>query len=124
MLGLHNMTSLEYGQTYYQITFADPKLTMPGLKPMVYLGKNLFGTEQEDTHYFQDTVSVLVFGLVTEVTDTTDCKVSSCTEEEVGTDFLSLEHAIEKIQKAAEKAKSLGYPKLKKVEGEWHQEQP
>ncbi|MCU7873671.1 MAG: hypothetical protein KZQ91_13100 [Candidatus Thiodiazotropha sp. (ex Lucinoma borealis)] len=115
------MTYLECGTTYYQITYADPKLTMPGLRPMVYLGMNLFGTEKEDTHYFQDTVSVLVFGLVSEATDTTDCKVSSCTENEIGVDVLSLEEAVEEIQKAAAKAKRLGYPKLKKVEGEWKQ---
>ncbi len=115
------MTTLEYGQTYYQIVYADPMLTMPSLKPMVYLGKNFFGTENEDTHYFQDTISVLIFGLVTEVTDTTDCKVSSCTEDEIGTDALSLEEAIVEIQQAAEKAKRLGYPKLKKAEGEWKQ---
>lgn len=113
------MSSLEYGQTYYQITYADPKLTMPALKPMVYLGKNFFGTEKEDTHYFQDTISVLVFGRVTEVTDTTDCKVSSCAEDEIGVDMLSLEEAIAEIQKAAAKAKRLGYPKLQKAEGEW-----
>ena len=118
------MTTLEYGQTYYQITYADPKLTMPGLKPMVYIGKNFFGTEKQDTHYFQDTASVIVFGLVTEVTDTTDCKVSSCTEEEIGVDILSLEEAIIEIQKAEEKAKKLGYPKLKKATGEWQQEKP
>lgn len=118
------MTSLEYGQTYYQISYADPKLTMPGLKPMVYLGKNLFGTEKENTHYFQDTVSVLIFGLVTGVTDTTDCTVSSCTEEEIGTDILSLEEAIAEIQQAAEKAKRLGHPKLKKAAGEWKQSKP
>jgi hypothetical protein len=118
------MSTLEYGKTYYQITYADPKLTMPGLKPMVYIGKNFFGTEKENTHYFQDTVSVIVFGLVTEVTDTTDCKVSSCTEEEIGVDILSLDEAIIEIQKAEEKAKKLGYPKLKKAEGEWQQEKP
>jgi len=111
--------NLEYGTTYYQITYADPKLTMPGLKPMVYIGKNLFGTEKENTHYFQDTVSVLVFGLLSESSDTTDCKISSCTEDEVGVDILSLEKAINEIQKAAEKAKKLGNPKLEKVNGEW-----
>ncbi len=113
------MASLEYGQTYYQITFADPKLTMPGLKPMAYLGINFFGIEKEDTHYFQDTILVFIFGFVTEETDTTDCKISSCTEEEVGVDVFSLEDAINKIKKAAEKSKRLGYPKLKKADGAW-----
>lgn len=118
------MTTLEYGQTYYQITYADPTLTMPSLKPMVYLGKNFFSNEKEDTHYFQDTVSVLIFGRVTEVADTTDCTVSSCTEEEIGSDILSLEEAIAEIQQAAERAKRLGYPQLEKGEGEWKQGKP
>ena len=47
------MTTLEYGQIYHQNVYADPKLTMSSLKPMVYLGKNFFGAEKEDTHYFR-----------------------------------------------------------------------
>ena len=121
---VQRMANLEYGTTYYQITYADPKLTMPGLKPMVYLGRNLFGNEREDTHYFQDTVSVLVFGLLSEASDTTDSKISSCTEDELGVDVLSLEEAAQEIQRAAEKARRLGYPKLKKAEGEWKPSTP
>ena len=48
----------------------------------------------------------------------------SCTDGEVETDIHSLEDAIKEMQKASKKAKRLGYPKLKKVEGEWQQEQP
>ena len=113
------MAELEYGVTYYQVTFADPKLTMPGLKPMVYVGKNIFGNEKEDTYYFQDTVSVLCFGLVGEAQNTTDCHISSFPEEEIGTCIVPIDEAARIVSDTAIKAKELGYPKVTKVEGEW-----
>lgn len=57
------MANLEYGATYFHVTFADPESTMPGIKPVVHVGTNLAGDEKEETHYFQDPVSVQVQGL-------------------------------------------------------------
>ncbi|WP_444919111.1 hypothetical protein [Microbulbifer sp. JMSA003] len=109
----------EYGTTYYQVVYADPKLTMPGITPKVFVGVNLFGTEKEDTYYFQDTVSVLIFGLIGEAEDTTDCKVSSFTQDELGVTIVTLEQASEIMSAAVTKTKELGYPKLKKASGKW-----
>ena len=52
---------LKLGNTYYHITYADPHLTMPGVKPIIYIGKNIL-SEEEDKEYFQDTVSFVRFG--------------------------------------------------------------
>ena len=116
------MDRLEYGTTYYQVTYADPKLTMPGLKPMVYIGTNIFGNEKEESFYFQDTVSVIVFGLLGEATETENCHVSSFTAEDFGISIVSLDEAATLVAEAAEKAKGLGYPKLQKATGRWQQE--
>ena len=110
---------LEYGATYYQVGFADPNLTMPSLKPLVYIGENIFGNETESTYYFQDTVSVLIYGLVGEAEETSECKVSSFTQEDLGSDIVELEKAIGLLSKICEKGKSLGFPKLKKASGKW-----
>ena len=116
------MEDVEYGTTYYQVTYADPKLTMPGLKPMVYIGKNIFGNEKEESFYFQDSVSVIVFGLIGEAAETENCQVSSFTAKDFGISIVSLDEAATLVAEAAEKAKSLGYPKLQKVTGKWKQE--
>jgi hypothetical protein len=116
------MDDVKYGTTYYQVTYADPKLTMPGLKPMVYIGKNIFGNDDEESFYFQDTVSVIVFGLLGEATETENCHVSSFTAEDFGISIVSLDEAAILVAEAAEKANSLGYPKLQKVTGQWKQE--
>jgi len=113
------MTELEYGVTYYQVTFADPKLTMPGLKPMIYIGKNIFSNEKEDTYYFQDTVSVICFGLVGEAENSTDCHISSFPEDEIGTCVVDINTAAQIVSDAANKYKALGCPKVTKAKGEW-----
>ena len=118
------MAILVYGTTYYRVTYADPYLTMPGLKPMVYLGKNLFGNETKDTHYFQDTVSVAHYGLLKEAMDKPKCDIYSCLEEDVGIDILSLDEAASAVSEAAEKAKKLGYPKLARAQGQWEPRTP
>ncbi len=110
---------LEYGTTYYQVVYADPELTMPGLKPMVYIGENIFKNETEITYYFQDTVSVLVFGLVGEAKNTTDCHISSFPEDEIGACIVDIDEAAKIVTAAAKKSKELGYPKITKASGKW-----
>ena len=111
--------NLEYGTTYYQVTYADPQLTMPGLKPMVYIGENIFKNEKELTYYFQDTVSVLIFGLVGEAKNTTDCHISSFPKDEIGTCIVNIDEASKLIASSAKKYKELDCPKITKVSGEW-----
>ena len=113
---------LEYGTTYYQVTYADPKLSMPGLKPMVYVGDNIFGDGGDAVHYFQDTVSVLIFGLIGEAKETTDCRVSSFSDDELGVTIVDIDEAAIVVAAAARKCKELGYPKLKKASGTWKSE--
>ncbi len=105
---------------------------MPGLKPIVYLGRDFFGMGEENIHHFQDTVSVLVHGLVSEFSPTKESNsslpdgapevnvlVSSCTEEEVGVSVLSVDEAAQKVSEAASRGRQLGFPKLRKSEGIW-----
>lgn len=110
---------LEYGATYYAITYADPQLSMPGLKPMVYVGDNLFADDSDTTHYFQDTVSVLIYGLVSEGNESTDFRVSSFSPDELGDSIVDIDGAAKLVANAAKKFKKLGGPKLKKASGNW-----
>ena len=108
---------LEYGQTYYQVTYADRDFIMPGLTPMVYVGENILDGDVSGIHYFQDTVSVMKYGLVGDVEDTSECCVSSFQLEELGHSIVSIDDAVKIVASAAEKAKRLGYPKLNNVSG-------
>lgn len=111
---------LEYGTTYYQITYADPKLTMPGLKPMIYIGENIFRNESDTLFYFQDTVSILIFGLFGEAKNTTDCHISSFFEDDLGSSIVTIDVAAKLVDTSAKRSKELGYPKLKKASDIWH----
>jgi hypothetical protein len=56
---------LKVGSAYYRITYADPKLTIPGVEPMIFIGVNVFesdGDSPEPMYAFQDTVSFSRFG--------------------------------------------------------------
>jgi len=66
---------LDYGATYYRVTYADSAKSMPGLEPMVYIGDNLFDKDKEVIHYFQDTTSVLRYGLADKMEDSSSCRV-------------------------------------------------
>jgi hypothetical protein len=56
---------LEVGSAYYRVTYADPKLTIPGVEPMIFIGVNIFesdGNTSGPVYTFQDTVSFSRFG--------------------------------------------------------------
>ena len=110
---------LEIGATYYAITYADPQFSMPGLKPMVYVGDNLFVDDSDTTHYFQDAASVLIFGLVGEGNESTDCRVSSFSPNELDNSIVDIDGAAKLVANAAKRFKKLGSPKLKKASGNW-----
>jgi hypothetical protein len=135
--------TLEIGTTYFRITYADVARTMPGLEPLVYVGVDLFGPQPNGAapkHYFQDTVSVMRFGLATgqmwggpvigdaeeagqiSGEDAEDgCYLMGHEAEEIGWVIVDLPAAIAELRAAAERAKELGYPKLEKAKGKWVQ---
>jgi len=75
--------------------------------------------KKEITYYLQDTVSVLIFGLVGDAKNTTDCHISSFPKDEIGTCIVNIDEAAKLVTSAAKKSKELGYPKLTKASGEW-----
>lgn len=109
----------QYGVTYYRITYADSELSMPSVEPMVYIGTNIFDDEKEDTLYFQDTVSVVRFGLLDEAPDTDEILVMNCLSQEFGSSMVHIDQLHKIISEASRTHRELGYPKLRKSEGNW-----
>ena len=110
------------GRTYYKLTYSDPALTMPGVEPMVYIGKNAFLEvvgETEDTYQFQDTVSFVRFGYVTDTDKKDECFVEPFRKEQLGTDILTLEQAHKAVGRALVKSRKLKEPRLKVSKGKW-----
>lgn len=58
---------LKTGAAYYRLTYADPGLTVSAVKPMIYVGTNIFPEDDPGSvvHYFQDTISDAWRGSVT-----------------------------------------------------------
>ncbi|WP_428243515.1 hypothetical protein [Gynuella sp.] len=109
--------NLEIGVTYYRLTFADAKMTMPGLEPVVYVGKNLFDEPtSEEVYYFQNTVSVVRFGILG---GNEDVYVEAFKKDDLGSSVTTLEQAITIMQEANERYIREGKPKLKKANGKW-----
>jgi hypothetical protein len=106
---------LVVGQTYYWLTYADPDWTMPGLKPMVYVGRNLFGSATEaEQLYFQDTVSVVLSGLASAESFGGQAEVFPVSPSEVGRSMVTLQEAAKQVNAALSRAMSLGNPTLKR----------
>jgi hypothetical protein len=59
---------LKISSAYYRVTYADTALTIPGVKPMVYVGTNISDDDdpKDAIYYFQDTVSHSWRGPVTD----------------------------------------------------------
>lgn len=109
------MPDLITGATYYELSFADRELTMPGVKPLIYIGANLLEGDEEAstvTHYFQSTVSFARFGPATAYEGDEEVEVIPCSEDRLG-DVLTLPDLMATLSSAAERAASLGYPRLK-----------
>ncbi len=125
---------LVVGRTYYLVTFADVQQTMPGIEPMVYIGVDVFGPQEDNgapKYYFQDTPSFSQFGMATEENapvrfegEEEDQKpeyyVSGHEAREIGWTIVDLPGAVEVVKKAAALASQLGYPKLKRTQGKWY----
>jgi len=104
--------SLIKGRAYYRITYADPKLTIPGVEPMMYVGVDIFPNEKESEsrYYFQDTVSFHQHGSCVEYSgpahseEDTPFNVFSFTAREMDTDVVELPEAIRLLSEANERA--------------------
>jgi hypothetical protein len=98
---------LQIGQAYYRITYADPELTIPSLKAMIYIGTNIFPDDDADlvNYYFQDTVSYFARGAATDEAASArhpeiDTLVFPVLAQEIGSSIVSLEGAIEALRSA------------------------
>ena len=111
---------LEIGTTYYHLTYADPGLSMPGIEPLVYIGKEILDDSDPDTHQFQDTISFVRFGRLGEGRkDAEDIYTFTHHEKEIGNSIITLEMVAEEIPKALSRFNSLDKPKLQKATGKW-----
>ncbi|MBB6562104.1 hypothetical protein HNP48_004813 [Acidovorax soli] len=131
-----DVNSLEVGATYYRITYADVAHTMPGIEPMVYAGMNLFDPPPDGSarYYFQDAVSVVRFGLGTQlgqemqpIGETSDLSPDNGEgrvywgheAQEIGVAIVDLLALPAVVDGAIQRAKALGFPKLSKAKGKW-----
>ena len=106
-------SSLEPGQTYYRLTFADRSLTMPALEPCVFIGTY----EDQDgiaRYAFQDTASYVTQGsaLESDLSDDDSVRVVLATAEAIPTTVITLDQAAEEIAKASIRARAEGFPML------------
>jgi hypothetical protein len=106
------------GKTYYRLTFADPDLTLPGVEPLVFVGLVQTDDDEDETYCFQDTVSFVRFGYVTEHTGGEELAAIFVPDREIGSIY-SLEGIASEIQDALRRAKDRGEPELKQAKGPW-----
>lgn len=102
---------LEKGRTYFEIVYADPDCTMPGVRPMVYAGCDIFDEGDESLHFFQDTASVANYGLLG---DGEDAMVFSFSDEELGSGIVEIDQLAEIMAQAYQRYLDCGKPKLTK----------
>ena len=101
------------GCTYYRLTFADPDMTMPGLEPLVYIGKH--DSDGSMLHTFQDTISYTWVGRYPgPFRPNQDVEISlyPMQEEEAST-MLSLAEVVTEINELSARAERLSFPVLK-----------
>ena len=115
--------NLEIGNTYYQITYSDPELTMPGIKPVVYIGTDILDEKSENLLFFQDTPSFIKYGIATKANliDSINCSVITASMCEVGVSILELRDLPQIVNECIQKANDLGNPKLQVLKGKWVQ---
>lgn len=128
--------SLEIGETYYRITYADVAQTMPGIEPLVYAGMNVSDPTSDESakYYFQDAVSVGRFGLgvpwgqeMQPADETSDLNPDDDEgrvywvheAREIGWVIVDLLALPAEIDATIQRARELGFPKLSKAKGRW-----
>lgn len=111
-------SALVVGRTYFQLTFADPGMTMPGVEPLVFIGRVEL-EEGSDAFAFQDSVSYMRFGSRLELkTDHEEITVYFLPTQDVG--GLMDVHGISRaVAEAAARAHSLNYPTLPVLREGW-----
>jgi hypothetical protein len=102
---------LKAGCAYYRVTYADPDLTIPGVRPMIYVGPNIFPDDDPASvvYYFQDTVSHSWRGPVTDAAYDSkhpeiEGEVLPHTEQELQREVLTLAEVIVKLAEAERRA--------------------
>jgi hypothetical protein len=93
------------------VTYADPALTIPGVKPIIYVGSNIFPDDDPASvvYYFQDTVSHSWRGPVTDAGYDSkhpeiEGEVLPHTEREVQREVLTLAEVIARLTEAQRRA--------------------
>ena len=111
-------SALEIGRTYYQLTFADRDMTMPGIEPWVFIGPVEL-EEGGSAFAFQDSVSYVRFGSRLELkADHDEIQVYFLPSREV--EELKDVHGISvAVAEAAERAKALNHPVLPVLRDGW-----
>ena len=104
-------TDLKVSTAYYRLTFADTNLTIPGVEPMIYIGKNVFPDDDPTStvYYFQDTISHSWRGPVTDAAydekhPEVEARVFPHTASEVQRDLLTLAEVITALIDAKKRA--------------------
>ena len=102
---------LQPGEAYYRVTYADDDLTIPGVRPMIYVGSNIFPDDDPAsvTYYFQDTASHSSLGSVADAANDwknpeVETEVFPHTAEEVERDVLTLADVVVALTKAQQRA--------------------
>jgi len=103
--------SLTIGAAYYRLTFADAGRTVPGVRPMIYVGVNIFPDDDPNApvYYFQDTVShALVGSVVSTERDSKraniEAEVFPYTEADLNDGIMTLEELIAALSDALRRA--------------------
>jgi predicted enzyme related to lactoylglutathione lyase len=101
---------LEIGQTYYMVTYADAKQTMPGLQPLVYIGHG----RSNGKEWFQDTISYVLYGSRLEMQgdQPPEMEIYFIEPESVGSSITTLAAAAQAVRTCAARAIELEHPKL------------
>ncbi|MES9852797.1 MAG: hypothetical protein ABW170_13335 [Candidatus Thiodiazotropha sp. L084R] len=102
------MFELEIGETYYMVAYADRDFTMPMIRPLVYVGKNIVEDEKEDRFYFQDTVSYARYGIAYKTAESLKCEISSFQKSELGISLVEQHSLLGIVSEAIEKSNKLG----------------
>jgi hypothetical protein len=112
-------SALVVGRTYFQLTFADPDMTMPGVEPLVFLGHVDFD-DGGDAFAFQDTVSFTRFGSRLELKQDHDEIIVYFLSESDVRALENVDGIAKAVADAAQRAASMGHPVLKVLRDGWH----
>jgi hypothetical protein len=110
--------SLVSGRTYYQLTFADRDSTMPGVKPLVFLGEVTLDDGRQ-VFALQDTVSYVRFGSRLEMTAENDEVMLYLMSAEEVRSIVDIAEVAREVAAAAARAASLNHPVLNVLRTGW-----